>query len=234
MVGQTVMSSVNITNTGQLDLTLTTAISGAPFAIAGQPDPTVSGGASTFVTVNYAPTAAGTYLGTLTINSNDPDSPVLVVDLSGSGVTTPVVADAGPDQSVDENMMVTLDGNASIGAANYDWMQLAGPMVTLSDPTAVSPTFFTPYVPANTTLTFQLVVDDGAGNTSDPDTVDVTVVDVNSPPVADAGDDATIKEGAVARWTGAAVLIPKAIRLCASPGPRRRGRLSPYNRAIWS
>ena len=57
----------------------------------------------------------------------------------------------------------------------------------------MNPEFTTPFVSSNTTLTFQLIVDDGAGNFSDPDTVDITVVSVNNPPVADFGDDGTIK-----------------------------------------
>ena len=79
---------------------------------------------------------------------------------------------------------------------------MAGPVVILSDVTAVNPEFTAPYVASNTTLTFQLIVDDGQSNSSDPDTVNITVVNVNTPPVADAGDDSTIKEGAVATLDG--------------------------------
>jgi len=43
---------------------------------------------------------------------------------------------------------------------------------------------------------------DGQGNLSDPDIVGVAVVNVNTPPVADAGDDDTIKEGAVVTLDG--------------------------------
>jgi hypothetical protein len=47
----------------------------------------------------------------------------------------------------------------------------------------------------NTTLTFRLVVTDASGNSSAPDTVDIGVQQANNPPVADAGDPSTIKEG---------------------------------------
>lgn len=90
-------------------------------------------------------------------------------------------------------MLVTLDGSASTNSTNYNWSQVAGPTVSLSSNTIVNPEFTTPFVSSNTTLTFQLIVDDGAGNFSDPDTVDITVVSVNNPPVADFGDDGTIK-----------------------------------------
>ena len=130
----------------------------------------------------------------------------------GYGGTLPIVvleADAGPDQSENEGLLVTLDGSASTNATNYAWTQLAGPIVSLSDATAVNPEFTTPFVATNTTLTFRLIVDDGQGNSSDPDTVDITVVSVNNPPTADAGDDGTVKEGAVATLDGSNSFDPE-------------------------
>ena len=97
------------------------------------------------------------------------------------------VADAGPDQTEDEGLLVTLDGGASTNATNYAWSQVAGSTVSLSSTTEVNPDFTAPYVATNTSLNFQLIVDDGQGNFSDPDTVNITVVRVNNPPVADAG-----------------------------------------------
>ena len=130
---------------------------------------------------------------------------VAVIENPACAVDTVPVADAGEDQVVDEGDLVALDGTGSSDPQGdplgYDWVQVAGAPVTLSDPTAAQPSFTAPFVSANTTLTFELVVDDGT-NFSDPDTVDVTVVNVNSPPVADAGDDSTIKEGAVATLDG--------------------------------
>ena len=90
-----------------------------------------------------------------------------------------------------------LDGSGGNGAVNYSWTQLAGPAGGLiPNNQVVNPSFDAPFVSANKTLTFELIVDDGAGSFSDPDTVDVSVVNTNTPPVADAGDDATVKEGA--------------------------------------
>ena len=40
---------------------------------------------------------------------------------------------------------------------------------------------------------------DTVGDACDPDTVDVTILNVNHPPVANAGDDATIEEGLTAQ-----------------------------------
>jgi len=80
----------------------------------------------------------------------------------------PPTADAGPDQGVNEGETVTLDGSnssdADDGIASYLWTQTGGSPVTLSDPTAIKPTFVTLPVNVNpTTLTFQLTVEDNGG-----------------------------------------------------------------------
>lgn len=91
-----------------------------------------------------------------------------------------------------------------VAPLNYEWLQLAPaePVIALSDPTAAQPTFTAPFVSTNTTFTFQLTVNDGT--TSDADTVDVTVANINTPPVADAGTDFVIKPGAEATLDGSA------------------------------
>ncbi len=127
-------------------------------------------------------------------------------ELSASPATPALpIANAGPDQTVDEGVIVTLDGTGSSatngGTLEFEWTQIAGPIVSVDDGTTAVPSFMAPFVAMNQTLTFQLVVREGT-NESEPDTVDVTVKQVNSPPVADAGDDGTIKAGAVATLDG--------------------------------
>jgi hypothetical protein len=114
-------------------------------------------------------------------------------------VNRPPVADAGPDQAVDEESMVTLNGSNSFdpddGVAFYLWEQRGGPPVTLSDPTAPQPSFIAPDVGLDGgSLSFQLRVTDGGGLQSE-DTCIVNVTWVNEPPVADAGLDQTVDEG---------------------------------------
>lgn len=124
----------------------------------------------------------------------------------------PPVADAGPSQTVDEATLVTLDGSGSSDpqgdALNFVWTQVAGPTVPLDLTDPSRPTFSAPYVGGNVTLTFQLVVDDGI-EFSTPDAVDVSVNNVNNPPIADAGDDATIKEGAAGTLNGSFSFDPE-------------------------
>jgi parallel beta-helix repeat protein len=106
---------------------------------------------------------------------------------SGGGGDNPPIADAGPDQSLDELTLVNLDGSGSWdpeGAGlTYQWTQTAGPTQTLDDDTAVSPSFVATDVGTTTVLTFSLVVNDG-GQSSAPNSVDILVRDLDSPGVA--------------------------------------------------
>lgn len=111
----------------------------------------------------------------------------------------PPTAIAGPDQTVRELTLTTLDGSGSTdpddGIATYAWKQIAGPRVVLSDPSAVQPTFTTPDVGvAGTSLTFRLTVTDNGGLKAS-DTVIVNVSWQNLPPTANAGPDQTVTEG---------------------------------------
>jgi len=114
-------------------------------------------------------------------------------------VNLPPTADAGPDQTVNEGDTVLLDGSNSSdpddGIASYQWIQTAGPAVTLSDPWAATPTFTAPVVGAGgAALTFQLTVFDGLGQKG-MDTCNVNVTRGTLPPTADAGPDQTVNEG---------------------------------------
>ncbi len=118
----------------------------------------------------------------------------------------PPVADAGPDQTVSEGATVALDGSNSSdpddGIATYLWEQTGGVSVTLSDPTVVKPTFVAPDVgPVEASLTFRLTVTDTGGLQS-TDTCFVNISWVNTPPVANAGPNQTVEEGATVALDG--------------------------------
>ncbi|TAK07194.1 MAG: hypothetical protein EPO39_07115 [Candidatus Manganitrophaceae bacterium] len=114
--------------------------------------------------------------------------------------TPPVIADAGADQTVNEGALVQLDGSGSSAPSGnpltYRWEQIAGPSVSLNLVDPIYPTFIAPEVPAGgATLTFGLIVEDGS-RSSAQDVVNVTVKNINHPPVAEAGEDQTVIEGA--------------------------------------
>lgn len=106
---------------------------------------------------------------------------------------TPPVADAGADQVVSTLSLVMLDGRGSYDPdgnlpLTFNWLQISGPGVPLSNPQAAQPTFLAPTMPG--TLTFNLYVTDSMGATSMPDSVTITVQ--NQAPVANAGPDQTV------------------------------------------
>lgn len=121
-------------------------------------------------------------------------------------------ADAGLDVTVQEGVVVTLDGRGSKdpeGAAlAYQWSQVGGPTATLNPDTAAEPSFTAPQVgPGGVTLTFRLIVGDGSA-CSAPDTVNVTVIDSNRAPVANAGDPLSVSEGSLVLLDGTASFDP--------------------------
>ncbi len=114
-------------------------------------------------------------------------------------INNPPVANAGPDQNVNEGTSVYLSGSNSSDPdgdlLTYQWVQISGPAVTLDDSTKVQPVFDAPYIGTQgESLVFQLTVADESGLQS-ADTCVVNIVSVNSPPVADAGFDQNVDEG---------------------------------------
>lgn len=112
------------------------------------------------------------------------------------------VADAGPDQTVDEAQLVTLSGlNSSVSSdasgsiATFQWRQIQGTDVILSDAMAAETTFIAPDVNVEgQALVFELTLTDQNGNT-DTDTTIVNVTWVNMSPTSAAGSDQTVAEG---------------------------------------
>jgi len=100
----------------------------------------------------------------------------------------PPQANAGMDQTVDEGVVVTLDGSFSLdiddGIASYLWTQVGVPAVTLSNPASSQPTFVASDVgPEGTSLTFNLTVSD-SGGLKNTDSCIVNISWQNEPPNA--------------------------------------------------
>ena len=150
-------------------------------------------------------TSATQYTFSLIVNDGTVNSAVDQVVITVLPLNTAPVANAGPDQTVNEGAVVTLDGTASNDAdgntLTYLWTAPAG--ITLSSTTASQPTFTAPEVSTDTQYTFSLVVNDGtAGSTADEAVI--TVKQVNKVPVSNAGPDQTVNEGAVVTLDGTA------------------------------
>ena len=125
--------------------------------------------------------------------------------------SAPPVADAGPDQTADSGKTVTLDGTGSTVAdgrtiTSYSWERRRGTggSVTLSDASVAKPTFMADTLApgiADVTHDFTLTVTDNWDETS-TDTVTVTVMSPNLPPVAVLGADQTVPSGAIVTLDG--------------------------------
>ena len=135
----------------------------------------------------------------LTVTDNDgvQGSATVVVSVI---YNEPPVANAGTDQSVFEGDSVELGGSASSDSdgsiASYAWQQVdsSGYSISLSGANTAEPTFTVPVVAADTDLIFQLTVIDNLGKSSDAN-VTISVI-YNNPPVANAGADKQVNEGA--------------------------------------
>jgi probable HAF family extracellular repeat protein len=124
-------------------------------------------------THSYA--AVGSYRVTLTVNDGEASSSPATLDVAIQ--SRPPVANAGPDQTVVQRTTVRLNGTATDpdgSVAAVRWLQVAGPAVTLSGSTTLSPTFAAPRVSTTTTLSFELTVTDADG-VSSSDRVNVNV-----------------------------------------------------------
>ena len=100
----------------------------------------------------------------------------LKAGISGGAPT----ANAGPDQSVEPWVTVTLTGAASTAVGSvtgYAWTQTSGPAVTLVG-TGATRLFTAPAAEAGATLVFSLIVTDNTGLTSAADSVSVTALPV--------------------------------------------------------
>ena len=105
-------------------------------------------------------------------------NPTPTLTVTFRAANRPPIADAGPDQTVNEGRTVTLNGRGSSdpddNTITYIWYQASGPSVTLSDNYVSNPTFTAPTVSTQTVIVFELFVGDGITYSSSDD-VSITV-----------------------------------------------------------
>jgi len=144
--------------------------------------------------------------------SSDADTvQITVCNRETSGCKPTAVA--GNDRSASVGEVVSLDGTASLDpqnqTLNYQWRQVSGPQVNLSDPNDPQPMFTSPMVTANTLLSFKLNVTDTDGNISDADTVNIVINVVNTAPTAEIPTSMNLRAGATLILDGGASYDPE-------------------------
>ena len=156
----------------------------------------------TFTAPDVTGSAAMTFTLMVTDDAGLTASDTVVITVTDQ-LNAPPVGNAGVDQTVNEGMLVQLDGSSSTDSdgtiVSHLWSQTAGPPVTLDDATLVSPSFTAPMVSADTPLSFELQVTDDQGAMG-TDTVVITVQDATAadvtPPVTTANLVRTTVKGA--------------------------------------
>lgn len=133
------------------------------------------------------------------VNDGQLDSNIATASITINPANETPMAAAGPDQTVLEGDLVQLDGSNSSdpdgNISSYQWLQIDGPAVVLSDPNSIKPSFESLDLKSgNASLTFKLTVTDQAGLSSQ-DTSIINITWVNEPPVANAGLNQTVFEG---------------------------------------
>ena len=147
--------------------------------LSGDFTPTLSNANSVSATFT-APSLqyGGAALFELVVTDNEGATGSDQLTISVNGTDQALVADAGSDQVVDENTLVTLNATGSNDPDNaitsYLWEELSSSAVLLSDTAAVQPSFTAPAVSVSTALQFRLTVTNDHGDTTTA-TVNITV-----------------------------------------------------------
>jgi predicted secreted protein len=172
----------------------------------GGPAVALAGGDAARATfVAPAITSDATLTFRLTVTDDDGASASATASITVVRENRPPVADAGPAQAVTEGATVALDGSGSSdpdgSIATWSWTQIGGRGVARARADTARPTLVAPTVPADETLTFRLTVADDSGASASATTT-VSIVHANRAPLADAGRDQAVSDGAAVTLDG--------------------------------
>jgi hypothetical protein len=128
-VGATSDGTLTLTNTGATNLVISLlSVGGGPFGISGITTPsTIAPGGSTSFSVLFSPTIVGGDSGSITITSNDPQTPTTIIALTGTATASPVapsITTQPTNQTVTAGQMATFavvaGGTAPL---SYQWQK---------------------------------------------------------------------------------------------------------------
>jgi K319-like protein len=189
--------TVHVTDTVTLDGSGSSDVDGDPltfsWVLTSPPGSLAQLSSTAAVKPTFVVDTKGTYTAQLIVNDGKVNSLPSTVTITTEN--SPPVANAGPNQTIQAGQTVQLDGSGSSDVdgdpLTFRWAIISpvGTTATLSDPTAVKPTFIADAVG---TYVVQLIVNDGV---FDSLPVTVTITTLNSPPVANAGADQTVFVG---------------------------------------
>jgi hypothetical protein len=110
-------ASFTVQNTGSAPLTISSLAATGNFTASGPGTPfTIAVGGSATVSAVFAPTAAGTRTGSITIFSNDSDEATYVINLSGNAILPDlVVSNTQTVSGSYNNVTITSTGKATLG-----------------------------------------------------------------------------------------------------------------------
>ena len=203
IVGTTLNGSLTLTNTGGANLVISLiSVKGGPFGVSGITTPsTIVPGGSATMNVSFTPTTAGSDTGSISITSNDPNTPTETVALTGTG-TSSVVAPTITTQPVNQTVTAGQTATFSVVAGgtaplSYQWQKNG---VNIAGATASSYT-----TPATATTdsgsTFDAVVSNTAGSvTSNSGTLTVNAA-VVAPTITTQPVNQTVTAGQTATFS---------------------------------